>query len=482
MWRVLALAALAVGCSSTALSPAGVGGARACVTRPLWRDVPQGADDPILGLNQAFVADASPDKVSLVVGAYRDAHGKPVVLRAVRAAEERIVAAALPKEYTPIAGMAEFVRAAIALMLGDNSSALTEGRIAAVQTLSGTGACRVAADLLARFPSPDAEPAAAKLIYVPEPTWSNHWAIFHDAGLTVRGYRYWDGDSLGLDEDGLLEDLRAAPRGATLLLHACAHNPTGVDPTSAQWARIADVVEERALRVLFDSAYQGFASGDPERDAAAVRLFVERGHPIMLAQSFAKNFGLYGERVGALSVVTASVAEASTVLSQLKLVIRPMYSSPPLHGARIVAQVLGDPVRAARSAQRAARAALMRRRARATRCAAPVPFDRARQALKQLWLEDCAGMAARIAQMRSALRTELESLQPGRSWAHMSSQIGMFCFSGLRPEEVDALREQYHLYLTRDGRISMASVNPGNVRHVAQAITEVMATRADEGV
>ncbi|KAG8464704.1 hypothetical protein KFE25_010072 [Diacronema lutheri] len=446
MWRVLALAALAVGCSSTALSPAGVGGARACVTRPLWRDVPQGADDPILGLNQAFVADASPDKVSLVVGAYRDAHGKPVVLRAVRAAEERIVAAALPKEYTPIAGMAEFVRAAIALMLGDNSSALTEGRIAAVQTLSGTGACRVAADLLARFPSPDAEPAAAKLIYVPEPTWSNHWAIFHDAGLTVRGYRYWDGDSLGLDEDGLLEDLRAAPRGATLLLHACAHNPTGVDPTSAQWARIADVVEERALRVLFDSAYQGFASGDPERDAAAVRLFVERGHPIMLAQSFAKNFGLYGERVGALSVVTASVAEASTVLSQLKLVIRPMYSSPPLHGARIVAQVLGDP------------------------------------ALKQLWLEDCAGMAARIAQMRSALRTELESLQPGRSWAHMSSQIGMFCFSGLRPEEVDALREQYHLYLTRDGRISMASVNPGNVRHVAQAITEVMATRADEGV
>jgi aspartate aminotransferase len=314
----------------------------------MWKDVPQGADDPILGLNQAFGADPSPDKISLGVGAYRDAQGKPIVLRAVRAAEERIMAAAMPKEYAPIAGMADYVKLAVALMLGDNSSALAEGRIAAVQTLSGTGACRVAAELLARFPSadPSADPAGARVVLVPEPTWSNHWNVFGDAGLAVRGYRYWKPSTLGLDLEGMLADLRAAPKGSTVLLHACAHNPTGVDPTLDQWAQISDACEERGLRILFDSAYQGFASGDPERDAAAVRLFVERGHPIMLAQSFAKNFGLYGERVGALSVVTSSVTEAKRVDSQLKLVIRPMYSSPPLHGARIVSTVLADQVRA----------------------------------------------------------------------------------------------------------------------------------------
>lgn len=472
---IVGLAALALGCACTTLSQPGAGAANTCVTRPQWKSVPQGADDPILGLNQAFLADPSPDKVSLGVGAYRDEQGKPMVLRAVRAAEERIVKSALPKEYAPIAGMADFVRMAVALMLGDNSSALADGRVAAVQTLSGTGACRVAAELLARFPAPDADPSGAKLIYVPGPTWSNHWAIFGDAGLTVKEYKYWDAASLGLDIDGLLADLRAAPRGTTVLLHACAHNPTGVDPTAEQWVQISDACEAGGLRVLFDSAYQGFASGDPERDAAAVRLFVERGHPIMLAQSFAKNFGLYGERVGALSVVTGSADEAARVLSQLKLVVRPMYSSPPLHGARIVSSVLGDPVRAAspprgQSARRSARAP-------ALSCAPPprAPRPRPPQELKQLWLDECSGMAARIRAMRTSLRAELEALRPGSSWAHMTDQIGMFCFSGLRPEQVDALREQHHLYLTRDGRISMAGVNPGNVMRIAQAIHDATA-------
>jgi aspartate aminotransferase len=345
-FTLMCASALLVGvCAGTTLSPRPPG---TCVTRSIWKDVPQGADDPILGLNQAFGSDPSPNKVSLGVGAYRDAEGKPYVLRAVRAAEERIMAAKLPKEYAPIGGTPEYVNIAVALMLGDNSTALAEGRVAAVQTLSGTGACRVAAEMLSRFPSADAgaDPIGAKIIYVPEPTWSNHWNIFGDAGLLVRGYRYWNPKTLGLDLDGLLDDLRAAPPGATVLLHACAHNPTGVDPTPEQWSLISDICESRGLRVLFDSAYQGFASGDPERDAAAVRLFVERGHAVMLAQSFAKNFGLYGERVGALSVVTASADEAKRVTSQLKLVIRPMYSSPPLHGARIVTIVLGDSVRA----------------------------------------------------------------------------------------------------------------------------------------
>jgi len=311
--------------------------------------------------------------------------------------------------------------------------------VAAVQALSGTGACRVAAEFLSRFPTPGAEESDSRVVLVPDPTWANHHSIFREAGLTVAQYRYWKPQTLGLD----LADMRAAPRGATVLLHACAHNPTGVDPTMVQWEQIAQVVEERGLRVLFDSAYQGFASGDPERDAAAVRLFVSRGHRILLAQSFAKNMGLYGERVGALSVVCDHEAEAKAVESQLKLVIRPMYSSPPLHGARIVAKVLGTPT------------------------------------LRELWLRECKEMADRIMDMRALLRQELVRLDPDAtgSWQHMTDQIGMFCFSGLTREQSAALREKHHVYITGDGRISMAGVNPGNVKRVAEGIVAVMHSR-----
>lgn len=308
--------------------------------RSPWADVPMGKPDKILGLNQAFKDDASPDKMNLGVGAYRDAEGRPRVLDVVREAERRMAAADLNKEYAPIGGLSDFLNPALRLMYGSESSALREGRLARVQAISGTGACRLAGELYRRTLG-EGTP-----VLLPNPTWPNHVAIFRDAGLDVRSYRYWSAETLGLDIDGMVKDIAEAPAGSIVLLHACAHNPTGVDPTREQWLRVAEAVEQGGHVVLFDSAYQGFASGDPDADAFAVRLFEERGHRLTLAQSFAKNFGLYGERVGSLSVVTDSPDEAQRVESLLRLIIRPMYSNPPIHGARIVATVLNDDVRA----------------------------------------------------------------------------------------------------------------------------------------
>eukprot|EP00985_Skeletonema_marinoi_P014519 scaffold7359_cov78-Skeletonema_marinoi.AAC.1 len=302
-------------------------------------NVPEGPPDAILGIAEAFKSCTDERKVNVCVGAYRDSTGKPWILPSVRKAEERLlVDPTVNKEYAPIAGDAKYVDLALGFAYGTDADMT---KLAGVQTLSGTGACRVGGHFLSKFvPKPEGMDKVP--IYIPNPTWGNHIAIFNNCGMDVRRYRYYNSKTNRLDYDGLIEDLKEAPEGSVILLHACAHNPTGCDPTMEQWKDISDLIKSKKHHCFFDSAYQGFASGDAEADASALRLFVSEGHNVVLAQSFAKNFGLYGERTGTLSVVCNSLEERSAVMSQLKLIIRPMYSSPPIHGSSIVKTVLTD--------------------------------------------------------------------------------------------------------------------------------------------
>nr|AIT70215.1 aspartate aminotransferase [Desmarestia viridis] len=397
----------------------------------VWSDMPMGPADPILGLTDAFNKDTDPRKVSLGVGAYRGDNGKPVVLDSVKKAEQLVLDKAMNHEYAGIAGVPEFTKLSLAFAYGKDSSALKENRVAAVQTLSGTGACRVAGELFARFRG------EGSAIYVPNPTWGNHIPIFKNAGLEVKKYRYYDPNTVGLDFEGLLSDVQVADDESVFLLHACAHNPTGVDPTRDQWAELSKLMKAKKHIPFFDCAYQGFASGNAEKDAWAIRRFVDDGHSVALAQSFAKNFGLYGERIGALSVVCNDPDEAARVSSQLKIVIRPMYSNPPVYGARLVTEILSD------------------------------------DALSLEWSGECKAMADRIISMRTSLQGHLEALKSTRSWDHITSQIGMFCFTGLTREEVLKIRKDSHIYFTEDGRISMAGITSSNVEYVAQSIFAV---------
>ncbi|KAG0170259.1 aspartate transaminase aat1 [Apophysomyces sp. BC1034] len=397
-----------------------------------WNNVPQGPPDAILGVTEAFKKDTDPRKMNLGVGAYRDDNGKPYVLTSVKKAETLLLEKNLDKEYAGITGLPDFNKAAGRLAYGDDSSVINENRLAITQSISGTGALRIgAAFLSAWFPH-------AKNIIVPNPTWGNHIPIMQHSGLTLNKYSYFDKSTNGLNIDGMLEDIKNAPKNTIVLLHACAHNPTGVDPTQAQWDEISQVIKEREHFAFFDMAYQGFASGDCNRDAYALRKFVDEGHQLVLSQSFAKNMGLYGERVGSFSVVCADEDERARVESQLKILIRPMYSNPPIHGARLVSTVLNSPE------------------------------------LKQEWLGEVKLMADRIITMRDQLRNHLEQdFGSKKDWAHITNQIGMFCYSGLSPEQVDQLKNDWHIYLTRDGRISMAGISSGNVKYLAEAIHNV---------
>ncbi|KAJ2781664.1 aspartate transaminase aat1 [Coemansia interrupta] len=395
-----------------------------------WADVPMGPPDAILGITEAFKRDADARKMNVGVGAYRDDGGKPFVLSSVRKAEAAILARSHDKEYLPITGLPVFTTAAGALAYGAASAALP--RLAITQSISGTGALRIGGAFLQRFGG------ARPTVYLPTPTWGNHGAVFRDSGLAVAAYRYFDPATNGLNLPAMLEDLRAMPRASIVLLHACAHNPTGVDPTAAQWAEIRSVMAERGHLAFFDMAYQGFASGDADRDAGALRSFVDGGDiPVVLAQSFAKNMGLYAERVGTFSVVAGDAAERDRVLSQIKILVRPLYSNPPVYGARIAAEVLND------------------------------------QALRQEWLGEVRLMAGRIIDMRRALRARLEELGSKLSWSHITDQIGMFCYTGLKPEQVDRLARDFHIYMTRDGRISIAGISSSNVNYLADSIHAV---------
>lgn len=392
-----------------------------------------GPADPILGLNDAFKADSNPKKVSLGVGAYRDDDGKPVVLECVKEAERRLVSQGADHEYLPITGLASFVKNATNLAFGDDCAPLNEGRMAATQVLSGTGGLRVAAEFFKRYMPEGTE------IHIPTPTWANHKNCFHDAGMVWKGYTYYDANTKGLNYDGMVADITAAPDKSVIMLHSCAHNPTGVDPTEQQWKGISDACKAKGHLVFFDSAYQGFASGDPVRDAIPMRTFIKDGHNIVLAQSFAKNFGLYGERTGCLSVVCESAEEQARVMSQLKLVVRPMYSNPPVFGARLVDIILSDPD------------------------------------LNKLWHEEVKMMADRIIDMRAALVAELKALGNTNDWSHVTNQIGMFAYTGLNADQTEAVAKNYSVYMTKDGRISIAGLNTKNIKYVAEAIHSVTA-------
>lgn len=394
-----------------------------------WANVAQGPPDAILGVTEAFKADPFEQKINLGVGAYRDDQGKPYVLPSVRTAEDNVIAKRLNKEYLGITGLPEFTKSAAELAYGKGSSALD--RLVITQSISGTGALRIGGAFLARFFP------GAKTIYIPTPSWANHKAVFDDSGLKVEQYRYYNPKTIGLDFEGMVADLKAAPKGSIFLFHACAHNPTGVDPSPEQWKEISNVVKAQGHYAFFDMAYQGFASGDTNKDAFAVRHFVEQGHDICLAQSFAKNMGLYGERVGAFSIVTASPEEKKRVESQIKILVRPLYSNPPLHGARIASEILNDP------------------------------------ALYQQWLGEVKGMAERIITMRALLKTNLEKLGSAHDWSHITSQIGMFAYTGLDPASMDKLAKEHSVYATKNGRISVAGITSGNVGRLAEAIYKV---------
>eukprot|EP00898_Chlorokybus_atmophyticus_P006942 jgi/Chlat1/7249/Chrsp58S06902 len=397
-------------------------------SQSVWDAVPQAPEDPILGVTVAYNKDSDSHKLNLGVGAYRTEEGKPLVLNVVRKVEQHLVNdRSRNKEYMPIAGLAAFNKLTAQLMLGADSPALREGLVVTMQCLSGTGSLRVGAEFLRGF-------HRNPVVYLPDPTWGNHKKIFPAAGCQIRSYRYYDPKTRGVDFHGMCEDIKNAPDGSVILLHACAHNPTGADPTLDQWRTLCDVIQTKRHLPFFDSAYQGFATGDLDKDAAAVRLFVASGQELLLAQSYAKNMGLYGERIGALSLVCSNSKAASLAESQLKQVIRQMYSSPPIHGAAIVAAILGDP------------------------------------GLFCEWTVELKGMADRIISMRHQLFDALKAKGTPGDWSHILKQIGMFTFTGLNAQQVQFMRDRFHVYMTGDGRISMAGLSSPTVPHLANAI------------
>ncbi|XP_012284106.1 probable aspartate aminotransferase, cytoplasmic [Orussus abietinus] len=387
----------------------------------------------VFALSKAFADDPQETKVNLTVGAYRTNEGKPWVLPVVRKVEKALANDTLQNhEYLPVLGLDAFSRAATELLLGQNSATLLQGRAFGIQCLSGTGALRVGAEFLARTLGFDT-------FYYSSPTWENHKLVFINAGFK-KGceYRYWNPATRSIDIDGLLADLSDAPENAVVILHACAHNPTGCDPTPEQWAKIASVIESKRLFTFFDCAYQGFASGNLDQDAYAVRYFEKLGFEFLCAQSFAKNFGLYNERVGNLVVVMSDPKELIQTKSQLTLIVRGMYSNPPNHGARIVASVLTNPD------------------------------------LFQEWKEHIVTMAERIKGMRAGLYERLLKLGTPGTWEHIINQIGMFSYTGLNERQVEHLKDHYHIYVMRSGRINMCSLNEKNLDYVSQAIHDTI--------
>ena len=385
--------------------------------------------DPILGMTEAFNADPNPAKVNLGVGVYFDEHGKLPILQCVLAAEKQLAAAPKPRGYLPIDGIAAYDRAVQQLVFGADSAALREGRIATVQTLGGTGGLKVGADFLQRL-----NPQATVLIS--DPSWENHRALFTQAGFKVDTYPYYDAASRGIRFDAMLAALQAAAPGTVVVLHACCHNPSGYDLDAGQWVQVAQVLKARGLVPFLDMAYQGFGDGIAE-DGAAVQLFLRSGMDFLVSTSFSKSFSLYGERVGALSVVCESPDETARVLSRLKVLIRGNYSNPPTHGATVVSMVLTDP------------------------------------ALRTMWEEELAGMRQRIRSMREALVQRLAQAGVKQDMGFILRQKGMFSYSGLSAAQMQRLRSEFGVYGIDSGRICVAALNERNLGPVAEAIAQV---------
>lgn len=398
---------------------------------PLLATIELAPRDPILGVTEAFNADPNPRKVNLGVGVYCDDDGGVPLLECVSRAERAITAKGAPHVYLPIDGIASYDRAVRNLLFGADSDLVQAGRVVTIQALGGTGSLRVGADFLRRF-APGAQ------IWISDPSWENHRALFEGAGFTVNSYPYYDTRTHGLDFAGMIAALHAMPAGAIVVLHACCHNPTGVDPTDEQWQRLIDVVRARGLLPFLDIAYQGFGAGI-DADGAIVRRFAGTPGPLFVASSFSKSFSLYGERVGALSIVAADRDEAARVLSQVKRVVRGNYSSPPTFGGQVTAMVLETPE------------------------------------LRALWERELGAMRDRIKANRQALVARLAARAPGADFAFVLKQRGMFSYSGLTAAQVARLRDEFAIYAIDTGRICVAALNSRNLDYVADAVAKVIA-------
>ena len=396
----------------------------------LFSAVEMAPRDPILGLNEQFAADTNPKKVNLGVGVYFDDTGKLPLLACVQAAEKALMDKAAPRGYLPIDGIAAYDSAVKSLVFGADSAVVHEGRVATVQALGGTGGLKIGADFLKKI-NPNAT------VLISDPSWENHRALFSNAGFKVQTYAYYDADKRGVNFEGMLNSLQAAEAGSIVVLHACCHNPTGYDITPEQWDQVVEVIKTKQLVAFLDMAYQGFGHGIAE-DGAVIGKFVAAGLNFFVSSSFSKSFSLYGERVGALSVVCSSKEEAARVLSQLKIVIRTNYSNPPIHGASVVAAVLNTPE------------------------------------LRQQWEQELGAMRVRIKQMREKLVEGLKAAGVQRDMSFITQQIGMFSYSGLSKEQMVRLRSEFGVYGTDTGRMCVAALNSGNVEYVCQAMAQVL--------
>ena len=389
------------------------------------------AGDPILALVEVFNADPRPHKVNLSIGIYFDEQGRIPVLRSVQLAEARVVAAGGPKPYLPIEGAANYRAAVQRLLFGADNEVLRSQRVATIQSVGSSGGLKVGADFIKRW-FPHSE------VWVSDPTWDNHRSMFEGAGIKVHSYPYYDAQGGGVRFAAMLDALERAPERSIVLLHACCHNPTGVDLSRAQWDELIPLLQQRGLIAYLDLAYQGFGDGI-EQDAYAVRALAASGASFFIANSFSKSMSVYGERCGALSVVCADAQQADNVLGQLKFTVRRNYSSPPIHGGQIVAHVLAD------------------------------------ADLRPMWEAELAAMRERILAMRQTLHRVISAKVPGRDFGYFLTQRGMFSYTGLSAAQVDRLRDDYAVYLVRSGRICLAGLNDGNVERAAQAMAEVMA-------
>ncbi|MFZ3279878.1 amino acid aminotransferase [Pseudomonas sp.] len=396
----------------------------------LFSAVEMAPRDPILGLNEAFNADTRTTKVNLGVGVYCNEEGRIPLLRAVIEAETIRVAQHASRGYLPIDGIAAYDQAVQKLLFGNDSPLISAGRVITTQAVGGTGALKIGADFLKQL-LPNA------VVAISDPSWENHRALFETSGFPVQNYRYYDAATHDVNRAGMLEDLNALPNGSIVILHACCHNPTGVDLTPADWNNVLDVVRAKGHVPFLDMAYQGFGDGIDE-DAAAVRLFAESGLTFFVSSSFSKSFSLYGERVGALSIISESKEESARVLSQVKRVIRTNYSNPPTHGASIVAAVLNSPE------------------------------------LRAQWEAELAEMRLRIRGMREQMVALLAEKAPGRDFSFVGRQRGMFSYSGLTTEQVHRLRNEFGIYALDTGRICVAALNQSNIKAVTDAIVQVI--------
>ncbi|WP_373602759.1 amino acid aminotransferase [Aggregatibacter sp. HMT-949] len=396
----------------------------------MFENIKAAPADPILGLGEAFKSETRANKINLGIGIYKDAQGATPIMRAVKEAEARLLAKENSKNYLGIDGIADYNQRTKALLFGADSPIIAQDRARTVQSLGGTGALRIAAEFIKRQ-------TKAQNVWISTPTWPNHNAIFNAVGMTIREYRYYDAERKALDWDNLIADLSNANEGDVVLFHGCCHNPTGIDPTPEQWKQLAELSVKNGWLPLFDFAYQGLANGLNE-DAVGLRTFAANHKELLVASSFSKNFGLYNERVGAFTLVAENADIAATALTQVKSIIRTLYSNPASHGGATVATVLNDPQ------------------------------------LRQEWENELTEMRERIKKMRHLFVQLLKEYGAKQDFGFIMEQNGMFSFSGLTPEQVDRLREEFAIYAVRSGRINVAGITEDNIRYLCESIVKVL--------